>query len=117
MNEIKKDEPPKIFGEGNQIRDFVYVEDVAQANINAMMNDVKKGFFNVGSGGVISIKEIAEHLLQISKIKKDAIYLPPLKGDIMKSQADIQKSKAELGWSAKKGLKEWLEDTIRELER
>ena len=117
LNEIKQNKPPKIFGEGNQIRDFVYVEDVAQANINAMMNNVKKGFFNVGSGEVISIKEIAEHLLQISKIKKDPIYLPPLKGDIMKSQSDIQKSKTNLGWSAKKGLKEWLEDISRELKR
>ena len=117
LNEIKQDKPPKIFGKGNQIRDFVYVEDVAQANINAMIYDVEKGFFNVGCGGTIAIKEIAEHLLQISKIKKHPIYLPPLKGDIMKSQADIQKAKTELNWIAKKGLKEWLEDIIRELKR
>lgn len=112
LNQVKRDEPPKIFGDGNQIRDFVYVEDVAQANIDAMKSNVEKGFFNVGSGNAIAIKEIAEHLLRISKIKKKSIYLPPLKGDIMKSQADIQKSKKELGWTAKKGLKEWLEEII-----
>ena len=95
LERILKNESPQIFGIGNQIRDFVFVEDVAQANIDGMKNDIKKGFFNVGSGTIISIKEIAEYMLKITKNNIKPMYLHSLEGDILQSQADIQKIKNE----------------------
>ena len=117
LERILKNEAPQIFGMGNQIRDFVFVEDVAQANIDGMEKDTKKGFFNVGSGTTISIKEIAEHMLKITKNNIKPIYLDHLEGDILQSQADIQSIKNELNWIPKKGLKNWLDETIPQLKR
>ena len=117
LDRIKQKKAPIIFGDGSQIRDFVFVEDVAQANIDGMKNDVKRGFFNVGSGTIISIKEIAEHMLKITKNNIKPIYLDPLEGDILQSQADIQNIKNELKWIPKKGLKNWLDETIPQLKR
>ena len=114
---ISKNKSPLIFGIGNQIIDFVFVEDVAQANIHAMKSDVKKGFFNVGSGTIISIKEIAEHMLKITKNDMEPTYLDPLEGDILQSQADIQNVKNDLNWLPKKELREWLDETIPQLKR
>ena len=115
LERILKNEPPQIFGIGNQVRDFVFVEDVAQANIDGMKNDIKNGFFNVGTGTTISIKEIAEHMLKITNNDMKPIYLDPLEGDILQSQADIQSIKNELKWMPRKGLKEWLEEIIPQL--
>ncbi len=117
LDRILKNESPLIFGIGNQIRDFVFVEDVAQANIHAMKSGVKKGFFNVGSGTIISIKEIAEHMLKITKNNMEPTYLDPLEGDILQSQADIQNVKNNLNWLPKKELREWLDETIPQLKR
>jgi UDP-glucose 4-epimerase len=117
LDRILKNESPLIFGIGNQIRDFVFVEDVAQANIHAMKSDVKKGFFNIGSGTIISIKEIAEHMLKITKNDMEPTYLDPLEGDILQSQADIQNVKNDLNWLPKKELREWLDETIPQLKR
>ena len=115
LERILKNESPQIFGMGNQIRDFVFVEDVAQANIDGMKSNIKSGFFNVGTGTTISIKEIAEHMLKITNNDMKPIYLDPLEGDILQSQADIQRIKNELKWMPKKGLKEWLEEIIPQL--
>jgi len=115
LERVLKNKPPQIFGIGNQIRDFIFVEDVAQANIDGMKNDIKNGFFNVGTGTTISIKEIAEHMLKITNNDMKPIYLDPLEGDILQSQADIQSIKNELKWMPKKGLKEWLEEIIPQL--
>lgn len=117
LDRILNNEPPQIFGIGNQIRDFVFVEDVAQANIDAMKSDVKRGFFNIGTGTVISIKEIAEHMLKITKNDKEPIFLKPLEGDILQSQANIQKAQQELKWIPIKELKGWLNEIIPLLKR
>jgi len=82
-----------------------------------MKNDIKKGFFNVGSGTIISIKEIAEHMLKITKNNIKPMYLDPLEGDILQSQANIQSIKNELNWVPKKGLRNWLDETIPQLKR
>lgn len=115
LERILKNEPPQIFGIGNQVRDFVFVEDVAQANIDGMKNNIKNGFFNVGTGTTISIKQIAEHMLKITNNNIKPTYLDPLEGDILQSQADIQSIKNELKWIPKKELKKWLEEVIPQL--
>jgi len=59
LNKLRDRKPPEIFGDGLQIRDFVYVEDVAKANLSAMKSNVKSGFFNIGTGKITSIKQLA----------------------------------------------------------
>lgn len=115
MEKISKKEDPIIFGDGSQVRDFVHVEDVARANLMAMQSDVSNGFFNIGTGESISIKEIAQKMIDISKLKLNLRFEAPLKGDIEMSEADISLARKSLGWEPKITLDDWLRKIIPEL--
>lgn len=108
LNRLKENKPPIINGEGNQIRDFVYVKDVAQANLVAMKSNVKKGFFNIGSGKTISIKKLAEIMIDLSGLDLEPIFGKKLEGDIEKSQADTYLTSKMLGWKSETILKDGL---------
>ena len=115
MEKISKKEDPIIFGDGSQVRDFVHVEDVARANLMAMQSDVSNGFFNIGTGESISIKEIAQKMIDISKLKLNLRFEAPLKGDIEMSEADISLVRESLGWEPKTTLDDWLRKIVPEL--
>ena len=108
INNLRERKPPVIFGDGTQIRDFVYVEDVALANIAAMQSSVKNGFFNVGTGITTSIKKLAQTLIDISGLSLEPKYENPLEGDVRASQADITLTKRMLDWEYQIDLKEGL---------
>ncbi len=108
LNRLNENKPPIINGEGNQIRDFVYVKDVAQANLVAMKSNVKKGFFNIGSGKTISIKKLAEIMIDLSGLDLEPIFGKKLEGDIEKSQADTYLTSKMLGWKSETILKDGL---------
>jgi len=108
LNRLKENKPPIINGEGNQIRDFVYVKDVAQVNLVAMKSNVKKGFFNIGSGKTISIKKLAEIMIDLSGLDLEPIFDKKLEGDIEKSQADTYLTSKMLGWKSETILKDGL---------
>lgn len=108
LNRLNENKPPIINGEGNQIRDFVYVKDVAQANLVAMKSNVKKGFFNIGSGKTISIKKLAEIMIDLSGLDLEPIFDKKLEGDIEKSQADTYLTSKMLGWKSETILKDGL---------
>tara|TARA_B100001123_G_C15340188_1_gene1034513 strand:- start:1275 stop:2195 length:921 start_codon:yes stop_codon:yes gene_type:complete len=110
LDRINKKENLEIFGTGKQVRDFIFVEDVARANISAMTSKVKNGFFNVGTGEKISIEELGKMMIKISKSTLDLKYITPLEGDVNLSQADKELSKRLLGWESKKKLQSWLKD-------
>ena len=59
MNQLENCKSPMIFGNGKQLRDFIFVEDVAEANLEAMKSSVKFGFFNIGTGITTTIKDLA----------------------------------------------------------
>ena len=67
LRQLKERKSPIIFGKGSQIRDFIHVEDVANANIKAMNSDVENDFFNIGSGVGTSILELSKMMIKISK--------------------------------------------------
>ncbi|WKT58343.1 NAD-dependent epimerase/dehydratase family protein [Candidatus Nitrosotenuis chungbukensis] len=108
INNLRERKPPVIFGDGTQIRDFVYAEDVALANIAAMQSDVKNGFFNVGTGITTSVKKLAQTLIDISGLSLEPEYQKPLEGDVRVSQADITLTKKMLNWEYKMNLEEGL---------
>ena len=66
MDAIEAGEAPRIFGDGTQSMDFVYIEDVARANLAALVSDVTDEFFNVGTGIQTTLKELCEILLRIT---------------------------------------------------
>ncbi len=112
INKVIQKEAPEIFGEGNQIRDFVSVEDVVQANYLAMTNNVSAGFFNIGTGKTYSILEIAEIIINAASLLQKPIFRDALPGDALLSKADIKLAKSILNWEPKLDLKIWLKNEI-----
>lgn len=96
---IKRDETPLIFGDGNQIRDFVYIDDVVTGIIKSINNDKAVGeIFNIGTGNKTMIKDLAEIIIKISDKELRPEFLPSRTGDIKDSCADITKARKILEW-------------------
>lgn len=114
LEKIELNEPFRINGDGNQIRDFIHVEDVAQANIAAMESKIKNGFFNIGTGIGTSINDLAHLMMRISDHKKDPICVDPLDGDIKLSQSETSLTRKHLNWSFRINLDEGLKKLIKD---
>ena len=109
INKLRERKPPVIFGDGAQVRDFIFVEDVALANIAAMKSNVKNGFFNVGTGITTSIRQLAHILIDLSGLRLEPKYEIPLDGDVRTSQADTSLARIMLNWKYRTELKEGLQ--------
>jgi len=112
LKRAKDGQAPIINGDGSQTRDFVYVGDVAQANILAMKSNVNHEFFNVGTGTTISVLELADHIIDVFGLSMKPIHGPDLPGDVRITKADISLAKRLLDWQPKVDIKEWLRDVI-----
>lgn len=99
LNKLEKSESPIIFGDGSQVRDFVYVKDVALANLAAMNSSVSEGFYNIGTGKSVSIFELTEKMISLFKLNLKPLFEKPLEGDVKKSMADITLTKSKLNWN------------------
>jgi len=107
------DEPPVVFGDGEQTRDFTYVENAVQANLLACEAPGATGHvFNVGTGNRVSLNQTLELFRQVSGKTLQAQFEPPREGDIRDSQADIAKAKEMLGYEPAVGFEEGLERTF-----
>jgi len=104
-----------IFGDGTYSRDFIHVNDVIKAILSASKNITGKrgNIYNIASGEKVSINELAKLMLLISNKDLNISYLPPKKGDIPHSQADITLAKKELDFIPSISLKEGLEDLFQ----
>ena len=109
LDNLRNGKPPVIFGDGMQVRDFIFVQDVIMANLAAMMGKVKCGFFNIGSGNPLSIKDLAYLMIKISGQTLEPKYADPRPGDAKMSAADISHSRKLLGWSPETTLEEGLQ--------
>ena len=76
LNKIEANESPVINGDGSQSYDFIYVEDVARCNIQALKSDTKYGFYNVGTEVQTSIKELCETILKLKSSNLKVKYNP-----------------------------------------
>lgn len=112
INRMLKNEDVFIFGDGNQMRDFVYVEDVVDANIKSIMSKKDFAIYNVGTGKAVSINDIFKNLKKLLNYNKSPIYKPPRKGEIFKSYLNISLIKKELNWQPKTSLQEGLKEVI-----
>ena len=100
-----------IFGDGTQQRDFVYVADVAEANMKALAQK-KNDSFNIGTGKGASVNQVAKELVRLTGTKNPPKHAPARKGEVYKIWLDARKAKRGLGWSAKVGLSEGLKRTV-----
>lgn len=114
MDRIREGLPPLIDGDGSNTRDFIYVTDVARANLAAADSDVIDGVFNIGSGKETSLTELAETLLDVMGSDLKPVYGPSRAADpVPRRQADISAAREQLGWTPACSL----EDGLRELTR
>ena len=106
---MKRDEPPVIFGDGTQTRDFTHVYDVVEALILAWKKDFECEIFNVGTGVAHSFNEIVEILNRLLGKNIKPIYKPnPIKNYVYHTLADTSKAEKMLGFKAKISLEEGL---------
>jgi nucleoside-diphosphate-sugar epimerase len=103
---------PVIYGDGEQSRDFTFIDNAVQANILAAERDVTGEAFNVGCGGRITINELVDTLNDLLDTDIDPIYDDPRPGDVRHSHADISKAKDRLGYDPDVGFRDGLEQTI-----
>jgi len=112
LERIRDNLPPKINGDGSQFRDFVYVEDVANANIMAMDSDIDHEFFNVGTNTSITILNLAKTIIKFSGLKIEPIFGPGLNGDVQRTIANIDLIQDKIGWKPTIFLEKWIEEII-----
>lgn len=93
----RKGQPLTIFGDGNDTRDYIYIDDVCDAFLTAIN---REGVFNVGTGRTITTNELAKLIQNIGGKDLRIAHVPPRHGDIRESCADITKL-ARLGWRPK----------------
>ncbi|GAA5026509.1 NDP-sugar dehydratase or epimerase [Marivirga lumbricoides] len=116
MNRMQKDDSIQIFGDGEQIRDFVFVEDVVQALLLGAKSEQKFGLFNVGSGQTTSLNQLYEVLKNITNYPRSPIYQKARKGDIKKSAANIDLIKNSLSYQPLFKLEEGLNRIIKNMQ-
>ena len=113
MERIAAGQPPLILGDGTQTMDFIYIEDVARANILALQSDVTDDVFNVGSGVETSLNELAQALLETMRSTLTPEYGPERKvNPVPRRLADTTKAERLLGFRARVGLREGLERLV-----
>ena len=112
LERIQQGLSPLINGDGLQVRDFVYVDDVVNANILAMESNIDGEFFNIGTNSTISVLDLANILIKFSGLKLKPIHQPAVPGDVKATQADITKAKMMLKWKPTTSLKDWLKSAV-----
>lgn len=112
VRKVMHGEPITVFGDGNQGRCFIYVEDLAEGNVAAMKESGKNGIFNLAGTEFVTINQIVENLKQIFG-RIDVKYEQPRPGDFKGAKVSIEKAKKLLAWEPKTpfsiGLRKYVE--------
>ncbi len=116
LNKIEAGEQPIINGDGSQAYDFIYVEDVARANVAALEADMKIGNYNVGTEIQTSIKQLCDTILELKESDLEVKYVPYSKDDaralVQNRIGSRQKAEKEINFLYKYSLKEGLTKLI-----
>ena len=109
MERIAAGEPPLILGDGEQTMDFVYIEDIARANVLALLSSASDEVFNVASGKETSLNQLADSLLKTMYSKLQPVYGPERAvNSVTRRLADTGKAERLLGFKASVDLDEGL---------
>ena len=104
-------EQPIINGNGRQTRDFVFVDDVVEANLAVMGKEVQ-GIYNVGTAEETSVNDLFRLLVELTNANCKELHGPAKKGEQARSVVDISRLRQELGWEPKVPLREGLKRTV-----
>jgi UDP-glucose 4-epimerase len=116
LNKIDKNEAPTVNGDGSQAYDFIYVEDVARSNIDAVQSNIKLGFYNVGTEVQTTIKELCNVMLKLKNSDLKINFIPYSTDDarqlVQNRIGSRQKAEQEIGFKYKYSLEEGLKALI-----
>jgi UDP-glucose 4-epimerase len=110
---LAADRVSTINGSGEQTRDYVYVADVARANVLALESEVPVGAYNIGTGVETSVNRLYDLLVDTSGKDLAPEHGPAKPGEQLRSSVDPSKSEELLNWRPKIGLREGLKETLR----
>ncbi|HVY84681.1 MAG TPA: NAD-dependent epimerase/dehydratase family protein [Caulobacterales bacterium] len=113
MERIEAGQPPLILGDGKTSMDFIYIDDIARANVAGLKSDVSDEVFNVASGVETTLNDLAEALMRVMGKKLTPEYGPERKVNaVPRRLASTEKAKRLLGWQAEVDLEEGLERLV-----
>ncbi len=112
LNKIDAGETPVINGDGSQAYDFIYAEDVAKCNVDAIKSDTTFGYYNVGTEIQTTIKQLCDTILRLKKSNLKVTYKPYSADDaralVQNRIGSRQKAENELGFKYKYSLEQGL---------
>jgi len=104
---------PTVYGDGQQSRDFTYVDNVVEANLlAARVGGASSMVMNIGCGSRCTLNELLRLLSEIVGVAAEPIYAPSRPGDVLHSEADISRAREVLGYEPRTELKEGLRRTV-----
>ena len=115
LNNLSRGQRPTIFGDGEQTRDFVYVDDIVEANMLALNSAKAIGeALNIGTGVPKTINELVKTLQEkLHKQRLKPIYKSPKKAEVRNSYASIEKANRMLGYKPKISLEKGIEKLVK----
>jgi|TARA_B110000259_G_scaffold183212_1_gene228141 UDP-glucose 4-epimerase len=117
LNKIDRNEAPIVNGDGTQAYDFIYVEDVARSNIDAIKSDIKLGNYNIGTGVQTNVKHLCNTMLKLKNSDLKIKYIPYNSDDarqlVQNRIGSTQKAEQELGFKYQYSLEEGLKALIK----
>jgi UDP-glucose 4-epimerase len=106
LNKIKNSESPIIFGDGESVRDYIYINDAIDATFAVIKKDPKCSVFNIGNGKGTTLNELIRVMEEVTGNNIAPVYLQDSGNYISKIVLDIEKIHRETGWSPKTGINE-----------
>ena len=110
MGALREGDTPKIYGDGRQTRDYVYVADVVGAILAALERD-SGGVLNVGTGVETSVLELYDAVRRMTGIEREPTLVPARVGELQRSVLDVSLAARELGWRPQRSLDEGIAET------
>lgn len=110
LERLTNNQPPIIYGDGEQTRDFIYIKDIVKANMLGLeKKEISGEEFNVGTGKAVTINRLCNILLDLmGKTELEPVYRETRPGDIRHSMADLSKVSKDLGFRPEFSLEEGL---------
>jgi nucleoside-diphosphate-sugar epimerase len=120
VSKLLRGEAPTIYGDGEQSRDFTYVENVVEANVLAMQapaDRIAPGLFNIAAGGRHSVNALFRTVRDLVGAGPEPVHADPRPGDIRHSQAGIDRARDHLGYEPRVSFAQGLERTVEHFKR
>lgn len=111
LNKINNNERPTIFGDGNSVRDYIYIEDAIDATLAVVKKEPESQVLNIGHGKGTTLNELIQIMEEITGKNITPVYIPDSRNYISNLVLDIEKIRAETGWTPTTGICEGVKKT------